>query len=46
VPNNKQNRKNKKITSGQRLGRKGTEDEGHSRGKRAEEKGVNVRRMG
>ena len=36
----KQNRKkNKKTTVGQKVGRRGTEDAGHKREKRAEEKG-------
>jgi hypothetical protein len=37
---NKTKQEKKKTTSGQRLGRRGTEEARHKRGKRAEEKGV------
>jgi hypothetical protein len=40
---NKPNKQNRKKTAGQRLGRRGTEEAGHKRGKRAEEKGVKHR---
>jgi hypothetical protein len=48
VPNNQQTKqtkheKKKKTMAGQRLGRRRTEEAGHKRGKRVEEKGVKHR---
>jgi hypothetical protein len=42
-PTNQTKQNKKKKTAGQRLGRRGTEEAGHKRGKRAEEKGVKHR---